>query len=175
MTASEIKKRFAEHFLEEFVIANELRALACSDIVAIDRNLNIREYEIKVSISDLRRELAEIEYVLANSPAEGLITFVDNKKCKHQIYLDRVKNENKWICDEHDFFCPSTFSFLITRELYEKEKERIDNLPYGVMDSETFAVLKPAKHLKNAKKANAMQLWKIAHSQNYKIYEGEEI
>lgn len=173
MTANEIKKRFAEHFLSEYVIANELRDLACSDIVAIDRNLNIREYEIKISISDLRRELKEIDFILAHTPLEyGYGNYGENKRDKHHLFLNGLTNFDRYKRELPSFYCPATYSFLITRKLYEKEKERIDELPYGVMDSETFQILKPAKHLKEAKKASALQLWKVAHSQNYKLFGG---
>lgn len=174
MTASDIKRRFAEHFIDKYVVANEIRDLACSDIVVIDWEMNIREYEIKVSISDLRRELSEIEYVLCHKPREGFVNFAENKKAKHNVYLNGFPKESQWVRNINSFYCPATFSFLITEELYKKEKERIDRLPYGVMDSETFLVLKPAKHLKESKKSTVLQLWKIAHSQNYKLFGGKE-
>lgn len=175
MTAKEIKKRFAKHFLSEYVIANELQDLAWSDIVAIDRDLNMREFEIKISISDLRRELKEIDFILAHTPLEyGYGNYGENKRDKHRLFLTGLTGFNRYKREFPRFYCPSTYSFLITRELYEKEKERIDRLPYGVMDSETFQILKPAKHLKEAKKASALQLWKVAHSQNYKLFGGGE-
>lgn len=171
MTAAEIKKQFARHFQDKYVIANELRDLAASDIVAIDRDLNMREFEIKVTGADLRRELAEIDYVLAHNPPRGYLSYPDNKKKKHDLYLNGSPKNYEWLKMADRFFCPSTFSFLISRKLYEKEKYRLKRLPYGVMDSETFKILKPAKHLKEAQKATAGQLWKVAHNQNYKLIE----
>lgn len=160
-TADEIKKRFTRQaYFDGHIIASESEYLMKPDLFTITRDLKTSEYEIKVSLSDLRKELLYIETVIADEKAglvheandipflssdevkkldrERKISTYDNKYRKHRFYLYGCKK-----LMERSLHRPNRFYFLIPKYLYEIEKERIDAIPfYGVVDALTFFSLK---------------------------------
>lgn len=167
-----------ESFRDKYVVCSEIGQLYQPDIAMIDRNLHIREYEIKVDKYDLKRELDVIEQVIAEkeipllAPDKYWFEMTDeerawrrkmdeNKFAKHRHYLTgdkRLSNRER----------VNYFYFVISEDLYEGEKERIDKLPYGVIDDTYFTSIKKPRRL-CSDKISAHLMWCIAHCLMYKV------
>ncbi len=182
-TADQIKTSFSRRaYFDGHIIASEAERFLKPDLLTITRNLRACEYEIKVSIADLRKELNYIEaviedhknHVIQNEANVSLfdpdaerelnrtrkIRTSDNKYRKHRHYLYKELYE----IDNSGVAVPNRFYFLISKELYLKEKERIDAIPYyGVVDSYTFYNLKRCKPIHN-ETMDAMTIWYAAQN-----------
>lgn len=183
LTANEIKEAFTRRaYFDGHIVASEADRFLKPDLLTITRNLRTCEYEIKVSIADLRKELNYIEaviedqkkYVIYNSLNVPLfnpdvepelnrtrkIKTYDNKYTKHRAYQFYGFDQ----ADGGRIKVPNRFYFLISRELYEREKERIDAIPfYGVVDSQTFYNLKRCKPIHN-ETIDASTIWYAAQN-----------
>ncbi|NQD42374.1 hypothetical protein [Glutamicibacter halophytocola] len=192
MNAAEIKQRFTRNALfSGYIVASESNYAMKPDLLTISKNLRTCEYEIKVSIADLRKELTYIEAVLEDQKNHvifnqlGIPLFdpdatrelnrtrkfktYDNKYRKHRAYqfYEFDKRENNGIP------VPNRFYFLISRELYEKERERIDAIPfYGVIDSQSFLSLKRCKPIHN-ELASAYEIWQSARNIQFRHIVGD--
>lgn len=191
MNAAEIKERFTRHALfDGYIIALESSYAMKPDLLTISNNLRTCEYEIKISVADLRKELNYIEAVLEDQKNHVIFNDLniplfnpdatkelnrtrklkthDNKYRKHRAYqfYEFDKRENNGIP------VPNRFYFLISKELYEKERERIDAIPfYGVIDSQTFFSLKRCKPIHNVP-ASAYSIWQSARNIQFKYIVG---
>lgn len=182
-TAKNIIERFTGRaYFDGHVIASECDYLYKPDIATIDRQHKLNEYEIKVSRSDLRKELTYIEMATEDHEQQRPLDFFgitpqdslklreellklnqdrkysthDNKYVKHRYYLfDEVSKYGRGQK-------PNRFYFLIPRELYEVEKERLDRIPkYGVIDAKTFFSLKRCQPLHNDP-VEPHAIWQVA-------------
>lgn len=182
-TANEIKDRFIKRaYFDGHIVASEADRFLKPDLLTITRNLRACEYEIKVSIADLRKELNYIETVLEDQKNHVIFNGLniplfnpdatreldrtrklktyDNKYTKHRAYQFFGFDKS----DGGRIKVPNRFYFLISKELYLKEKERIDAIPfYGVVDSYTFYNLKRCKPIHN-ETMDALTIWYAAQN-----------
>lgn len=180
-TANEIKDRFTRRaYFDGHIIASEADRFSKPDLLTITRNLRACEYEIKVSIADLRKELNYIEAVIEDHKNHVIfnelniplfdpdatrelnrsrkIKTYDNKYRKHRAYLYYGFDKGSTIA------VPNRFYFLIPKDLYEKEKQRIDAIPnYGVIESYTFYSLKRCRPIHN-EPMDANTIWYAAQN-----------
>lgn len=172
-TSAEIIKRFtARAYYDSKVVAHETNWLYKPDIAVIGSDLMVNEYEIKVSLQDLRKELDYIEFVVKDQE-EGIDPFfntftdyrVPHEQQQEQMRLWRESQPKKYRRDDNKYRkhlhylydkqpdyggCArvNRFYFLIPKWLYEAEKERIDRIPmYGVVDAEYFYSLKKCRQI----------------------------
>jgi len=94
------------------------------DVVGIKRSLYASEIEVKLTKSDLMKELRIIKSILkGDHPIKG----VHNKIWKHQSFLKQWKRE--WN------FMPNEFSFIVPKDLKDllfSEIGYLADLPYGI-------------------------------------------
>lgn len=160
MTANEIIANFYHRaYFDGHVVFHESDHLYKPDIATISRDLRVNEYEIKVSLQDLRKELDYIDFVISdhdqNIPATiQLFDFQQNGQNDVDAWDQYQKEKNKrresepkrmtrddnkyrkhrhYLFDERGDWAemnrPNRFYFLIPKELYEAEKTRIDAIP----------------------------------------------
>ena len=172
-TSSDIISRFARRvYFDSKIVAHETDWLYKPDIAVVGSDLMVSEYEIKVSIQDLRKELDYIEFVMRDHE-KGIDpfynTFTDYRESEEfrqeQMRLWREsmpkkyhRNDNKYRKHLHYLYGETPkyggkarvnrFYFLIPKWLYEAEKERIDRIPmYGVVDADYFFSLKKCRQI----------------------------
>jgi hypothetical protein len=192
-SAKDIIQRFKSRaYYEDKVIAHEANWLFKPDIVTISRDHLVNEYEIKVALSDLRRELdytdfatrdhegqfpADFEIYIPgesredwqkrrdafNSPYKKGLSRHDNKYTKHRLYLFNDHGENR-----RSNYKPNRFYFIVPKELYIAEKQRLDKLPYGVIEAGYFASLKKCTRL-HSDPIELHALWQVAYNLTAKI------
>lgn len=163
VTAKQIKDSYTKHLvLDGSIVASEVGVLMHPDLVAIDKRLWVSEYEIKVDLYDLRKELEYIEMVIEDQKNHVIFNDLNiplfdpdatqqlNRTRKKKTYDNKYRKHREY--QFHGFEhgggipVPNRFYFLIPKELYEKEKERIDAIPlYGVVDCQTYLSLKKVK------------------------------
>lgn len=172
-TSQDIIERFTRRlYFDSKVIAYETDWLYKPDIAVIDKDMMVSEYEIKVSLQDLRKELDYIEFVIKDR--EQAIdpfynSFTDFRE-SHEIRQEKMRlwletaprkyrrDDNKYRKHLHYLYGETPkyggmsrvnrFYFLIPRHLYEAEKTRIDAIPmYGVVDAYTFSSLKRCRRI----------------------------
>ena len=190
LTAKDIIARFYRRvYFDGHVIFHETDYLYKPDIATISRDLFINEYEIKVSLQDLRKELDYIEFAIADHE-KGIASHFDNGVLDLRLdesYEDRIKRreaydatnttkynrrDNKYLKHRHYLFNdkgrsyygnrPNKFFFLIPKHLYEAEKERIDRIPkYGVIEAQSFYSLKKCSRL-HTEVAKPQLIWQAA-------------
>ncbi len=163
-TAAEIKERLHFHLRSNHIACDEVQGFNNAAMVAVNRDGSTFEYEIKISLSDLRVELKAIAEAQAFVGAT-VLSGLSAKARKHWAYLFgyQILYNDRWRVAR--IRRPNYFYFCMPEELYLKEKERIDALPYGVKDSETMGVVKRAKKLNHGGDAPC---WLIAHSLMWK-------
>lgn len=207
MTAQDIIYRFTRgSYFDGQVVVHETDAMYKPDIATITRDLMVNEYEIKVSLQDLRKELDYIEFVIRDHEKQIDMEFdggiydmrldepyesrlerqrawnatghrkfrrSDNKYRKHRHYLF---NEVPHYLNADNTYRPNRFYFLIPRELYEAEKDRLDAIPkYGVIDAQFFSSLKRCQQIHKGT-VDANTVWQAALNLSHKVvYEKPEI
>lgn len=174
-TAGDIIKRFSRGtYFDSKVVAHETDWLYKPDIAVISSDLMVSEYEIKVSLQDLRKELDYIEFVIKDQQ-NGIDPFLDTFTPADYNYDERIeqlrlwresapkkysRQDNKYRKHLHYLYNKTPkygaksrvnrFYFLIPKWLYEAEKERLDKIPmYGVVDAYTFSSLKKCRRIHN--------------------------
>ena len=190
ITATDIKQRFTINRLQSgHIIASESEYFRKPDLLTISNNLRVCEYEIKVSISDLRRELEYIETVIQDQKdgvvydLGGMTLFNsnydhtsrkirtgDNKYKKHRAYqFYKLRSGTALIGP-----VPNRFYFLIPDELFQKEQERLFKIPYyGVISADNFAILKKCQSIHNDE-ASPYMIWQAARNIQYRYLSGGE-
>ena len=172
-TSEDIIKRFAAGSLyDSKVVAHETNWLYKPDIAVISSDLMVSEYEIKVSLQDLRKELDYIEFVIKDQENNIDPFFNTSVDCRipHETRMQQMalwretmpkkyhRDDNKYRKHLHYLYGKvpeyggktrvNRFYFLIPKWLYEAEKERIDRIPlYGAVDADTFSSLKPCRQI----------------------------
>ena len=172
-TSTDIIKRFTSRaYFDSKIIAHETDWLYKPDIATIGSDLMISEYEIKVSLQDLRKELDYIEFVIRDHE-QGIDhfynTFTDYREPQEvrqeKMRLWRASQPKKYSRDDNKYrkhlhylygdilkyggrIRVNRFYFLIPKYLYEAEKQRIDAIPmYGVVDAQYFSSLKRCRQI----------------------------
>lgn len=172
-TSSDIINRFARRaYFDSKIVAHETDWLYKPDIAVVGNDLMVSEYEIKVSLQDLRKELDYIELVIKDHN-EGIDpffnTFTDMRipyeeqreqmrlwnESQHKKYKrqdNKYRKHLHYLYDEQPDYVGKArvnrFYFLIPKWLYEAEKERIDRIPmYGVVDADYFSSLKKCRQI----------------------------
>lgn len=168
------------------VVGFEAAELYRPDIVIVDYNLRVIEYEIKMSELNLLNELAVIKQVLKDR--SKTINFFEpglwnnkqtikryksqeyrrqNKYAKHAYYL---KND---IQDHRKVYKPNQFYWVMPEYLYELHKKALYRLPYGVIvirDKGKTIHRKRAQYLHDDKISTRF-LWEIAYSTTKRLKE----
>lgn len=185
-TAKNIIERFTGRaYFDGYVIASEVEMLFKPDIAIIDRQHKLNEYEIKVSLSDLRKELDYIDFAMCDHESGVDLSLdywdpdltVDERMARMASLNDAVykkyrRSDNKYIkhrlylFNEHSKYVrggrPNRFYFILPSYLYEAEKERIDAIPYyGVIDAQGFSSLKRCKPI-HSEPVDPHALWQVA-------------
>ena len=172
-TSADIIKRFARGaYFDSKIVAHETDWLYKPDIAVVGSDLMVSEYEIKVSLQDLRKELDYIELVMKDRD-NGVDPFYNTFSSHLESYEERRENlrlfadtgnkkyrrdDNKYRKHLHYLYGEkpkyggkaraNRFYFLIPKWLYEAEKERIDRIPmYGVVDAQNFSSLKKCRQI----------------------------
>ncbi len=172
-TSADIINRFARRaYFDSKIVAHETDWLYKPDIAVVGSDLMVSEYEIKVSLQDLRKELDYIEFVIRDHE-QGIDhfynTFTDMREPeevrqeKMRLWRESMpkkyrRDDNKYrkhlhyLYDEKPKYGGMTrvnrFYFLIPKHLYEAEKTRIDAIPmYGVVDAQYFSSLKRCRQI----------------------------
>ena len=172
-TSEDIISRFSRGaYFDSKVVAYETNWLYKPDIAVIGSDLMVSEYEIKVSLQDLRKELDYIEFVIKDQQ-ENIDPFFNTFTDMRVPYEERMeqmrlwqesepkkykRNDNKYRKHLHYLYDKSPkygaksrvnrFYFLIPKWLYEAEKERLDSIPmYGVVDAQHFSSLKRCRQI----------------------------
>lgn len=172
-TSSDIINRFAKRaYFDSRIVAHETDWLYKPDIAVIGSDLMVSEYEIKVSLQDLRKELDYIELVIRDHE-QGIEHFYNTfsdftesyevRQQKLKLWVDTGnkkyrRDDNKYRKHLNYLYGEvprhggkarvNRFYFLIPKWLYEAEKERIDRIPfYGVIDADFFSSLKRCKQI----------------------------
>lgn len=172
-TSADIINRFIKGaYFDSKVVVHETDWLYKPDIAVIGNDLMVSEYEIKVSLSDLRKELDYIEFVMSdheNGIDHFYNTFTDYREPlevrqeKMRLWSETMpkkyrRDDNKYRKHLHYLYDKTPeyggrtrvnrFYFLIPKWLYEAEKERLDNIPmYGVVDAQYFSSLKRCRQI----------------------------
>ena len=199
MTSQDIIYRFVKRsYFDGQVVVHETDAMYKPDIATITRDLTVSEYEIKVSLADLRKELDYIEFVIRDHEA-GIPLEFDNgvfDMRTDETYEQRNERRAAWEATGHKKFSrsdnkyrkhrhylfnetphyfaktsyrPNRFYFLIPKELYEAEKERIDAIKmYGVIDAQYFSSLKRCQRIHN-ETVDAHTVWQAALNLSHKV------
>jgi hypothetical protein len=136
MTSADVKKALAAHLLWKGgmkAIAHEhSTGLSQCDVFAMNKDFRSFEYEIKVSASDLRGELAIIKAVLSGvDPRLGRKGVSWSKSEKHRRYLNR--NQTWMEASSYQPFVPNYFYFVVPDELVSEAVAGCQGTPYGVM------------------------------------------
>lgn len=193
-SAHDIIKRFKQQVnYDGKVIVHETDWLYKPDIAIVDRELKISEYEIKVSLQDLRKELDYIEFVIKDQ-LDGIDPFYNTftdyredreiRQQKMQLWRESMpkkyhRDDNKYRKHLHYLYNQTPryggktrvnrYYFLIPKPLYEAEKARIDKiLPYGVVDALTFRSLKKCQSICKDT-LDARTLFQIALNISHKV------
>lgn len=172
-TSADIINRFARRaYFDSKIVAHETDWLYKPDIAVVGNDLMVSEYEIKVSLQDLRKELDYIELVIKDHN-EGIDpffnTFTDMRipyeeqreqmrlwnESQHKKYKrgdNKYRKHLHYLYGEQPEYGGKTrvnrFYFLIPKWLYEAEKERLDRIPmYGVVDATYFSSLKKCRQI----------------------------
>lgn len=172
-TSEEIIKRFSKGAcFDSKIVAHETNWLYKPDIAVISNDLLVSEYEIKVSLPDLRKELDYIEFVIRDQE-QGIDPFFNTFTDMRVSYEERQaqmklwnesmpkkyrRDDNKYRKHLHYLYGKepkyggksrvNRFYFLIPKWLYEAEKERLDKIPmYGVVDAQYFSSLKKCRRI----------------------------
>lgn len=173
LTSEEIIKSFSRRaYYDSKIVAHETDWLYKPDIAVISSDLTVSEYEIKVSIQDLRKELDYIELVIKDQE-NGVDPFYntwssyletpEERQLKMKIFLDTGnkkyrRDDNKYRKHLNYLYGKTPkyggkvrvnrFYFLIPKWLYEAEKDRLDSIPmYGVVDAQYFSSLKRCRQI----------------------------
>lgn len=173
LTSEDIIRRFSRGaYFDSKVVAYETDWLYKPDIAVIGSDLMVSEYEIKVSLQDLRKELDYIEFVIKDQQ-EGIDPFFNTFTDMRVPYEERIiqmqlwresepkkykRDDNKYRKHLHYLYDKSPkygaksrvnrFYFLIPKWLYEAEKERLDRIPlYGVVDAQNFFSIKRCRQI----------------------------
>lgn len=164
-------------------------SMGIADCFSINQNMYSSEFEIKVAKQDLMGELNSIEFLIkgTDSPlfTNGQINYDLLKKLdKHAKYLDIVPaGEMPWRLRQqrqnlNDI--PNTFSFVVTRDLVDIAKEKLEGSPYGlycVLERDNrydlpSNVLKPKKlHNEKVTLENLMKIATRTSNENIKYWE----
>lgn len=181
LTANDIKESFTRRaYFDGHIIASEADRFLKPDLLTITRNLRACEYEIKVSLADLRKELMYIEAVIEDQKNHVIFNSLNiplfnpdatlelDRSRKFKTYDNKYRKHRAYqfygFEDTTGIRVPNRFYFLIPKELYEKEKERIDAIPfYGVVDANTFYNLKLCKPIHN-ETMDALTIWYAAQN-----------
>ena len=172
-TSVDIINRFARRaYFDSKIVAHETDWLYKPDIAVVGSDLMVSEYEIKVSLQDLRKELDYIELVIKDHE-NGVDPFYNTFSSHLESYEDRQeklrlfrdtgnkkyrRDDNKYRKHLHYLYGEypkygakaraNRFYFLIPKWLYEAEKDRIDRIPmYGVVDADYFFSLKRCRQI----------------------------
>lgn len=184
-TAREIKESFTRHLVADGqIVASEVGVLMHPDLVAIDKRFWVSEYEIKVDLYDLRKELEYIEMVIEDQKNHVILNSLNiplfdpdatqelNRTRKKKTYDNKYRKHREY--QFHGFEhsggipTPNRFYFLIPSELYEKEKTRIDAIPfYGVINCRTYLSLKKCTPI-HKETATPFTVFSAARSIQYK-------
>lgn len=189
-TSKDIIERFCNRaYFDGHVVFHEADRMYKPDIATISRDLKVNEYEIKVSLSDLRKELNYIEFAISdqanNVPAtidlfdfarEGnrdYAAFVEARDEWKQSEPSKMsRDDNKYRKHRHYLFNekgnwgtkyrPNRFYFLLPKHLYLAEQERLDRIPkYGVIDADSFFSLKKCQPIHN-EPTDVYTVWQAA-------------
>lgn len=184
-TAKNIKANFRHQmYYKDMVLVHETPWLFKPDIATITRDHKVNEYEIKVALSDLRRELDAIDYATQDhqqgiwydpSIAWLVTDSLEEREARRamgrETYRGIRRDSNKYLKHRYYLFGqipkhhrggrPNRFYFILPSELYEAEKARLDRLPYGVMSAKAFWSLKPCKPL-HKEEVDKHVLWQVA-------------
>lgn len=193
-TSKDIIRRFTSRsYFDGKVVAHETDWLYKPDIAVITRDLMVSEYEIKVSLQDLRKELDYINFVIKDHK-QGVDPFfdtftdmrVDYETRREQMKLWRESQPKRYQRDDNkyrkhlhylygktpDYGAKSRvnrFYFLIPKWLYEAEKTRLDAIPmYGVVDAQTFYSLKPCRRI-HSDKLDSRALFQTALNLSWRL------
>lgn len=133
MTALELKNLLAkEHLLNLHRIAfiTESAIFHNADAISVTSSLYTHEYEIKLSVGDLRSEARAIRVAKQWVNGEELDksisinSFASSKLFKHRDYLAG---------DNPKVLIPNEFSFFVPPELEDEAKLAVQGTPYGVV------------------------------------------
>lgn len=169
-TAQSIRSRFYSQ--DDAIQVEEMDIFFKPDILTITRGLLVKEYEIKCSYQDLKKELDVIDRVREKtallrpkswSDWQAGVNYLDsNKELKHYRYLvERQPGE----------YAPNFFYFILPEDLYNKTKERFKGLPYGVSSADYFFNLKTPRRLHSDVTVTEQMLWQICRNKQMKISE----
>lgn len=184
-TATDIIRRFrrSHHYWQTgAIMAHELECLLKPDILTIEKkNLRVREYEIKVSYSDLKRELDVIDTICQTdnwvdihslmqrraATNEGKQIITSNKQLKHARNLGKIEGGYR----------PNLFYFIMPKEIFERANSegRFKGLPYGVFDAQHFFCLRKPQVLHTDKVITEEMLWRICATKDNLIDRIEEL
>jgi hypothetical protein len=144
------------------------------DLLGVKRSNYTAEYEIKISKSDLSRELRLIKMLNAERGSKDYPKWV-----KHAKYLGKnIKKEGYDLLYSHTetkFFVPNEFYFYVPDFLVDYAVEETENLPYGVVKIggrqynsnyigyDRFEIIKKAKRL-HENKIESFMFYKMAHA-----------
>ncbi len=198
-TAQDIIYHFVRRaYFDGHIVVHEPDVMYKPDIATITRDLRVNEYEIKVSLQDLRKELDYIDFVTKDHQNQIPMEF-DNGVHDQRLnepWEDREKRRAAWMATGHskyrrddnkyrkhryylfgetphymapDSYRPNRFYFLIPKELYEAEKARIDAIPmYGVIDARTFFSLKRCRQIHQGQVSPRI-IWQAALNLSHKV------
>lgn len=193
-TSADIIRRFTRGaYFDSKVVAYETDWLYKPDIAVIGSDLMVSEYEIKVSLQDLRKELDYIEFVIRDHE-QGIDHFLNTyddlripfEERQEQLRLWRESMPKKYRRDDNKYrkhlhylydetpnyggkSRVNRFYFLIPKYLYEAEKARIDAIPmYGVVDALTFSSLKRCRQIHNGQ-ISPRTLFQTALNLSYRL------
>lgn len=176
MTSKELKKTLAAHLywhLKYPIVCDEFEFI---DIIGVRRTRYVVEFEIKVSKSDLDRE---IKCIIADPEKTEKYGKDWEKVCKHKTYLTGERPKTNYdlrlnalgIGDSMigGAFRPNEFYFYVPDYLADYAIKRMAelNLPYGVVKQVNeyphYVVMRKAVKLHN-EKATPSLYYKLAHA-----------
>lgn len=180
MDSDFIKDRMFHYLMFErnsVAVATEYgNAGGIADLIAVNKNLYVTEYEIKVSKADLMGELNSIEFFFKHGQdmfggeewQKGIKKC--NKYSKHKLYLDGVESAKpKWYNSDHIIHVPNQFYFVVPEDLVQY-CGILDKTPYGLMQVKYNSpeVLKRPKKL-HTNKIDQQEIMDIAHRLSYEV------
>ena len=146
----------------------EASNLANADFLAVKWNGKITEFEIKVSLADLRGEVACIREAMKQDVMESAqsmfwpelmrvrrdIRLSHTKIQKHHHYLVKHRRAGGYEGSEDPFY-PNQFYFAVPADLVGAAKALVAGLPYGVFDLDSMAYVLKGKSLRNEPHSSA--------------------
>lgn len=139
----------------------EVANLWNADFIAVKWDGRITEYEIKVSLADLRGEVAAIREALkpgtilkqtnmfgTRNRVRPDVKLSHTKIEKHHHYLVEHKKPDMSYEWSQVMFYPNIFYFAVPSELVAYAVDVLKGLPYGVFDLDNMKVVVKAKSLR---------------------------